>query len=91
MGRTCSWRFFFANNNNDNNNVVHISSGKDFDVLVGGHLSRLGNKTDVQRAVDFFADVVAGAEESVAVVTIPGTIVGTGIADPANPNFGNTW
>ena len=60
-------------------------------MLVGGHLSRLGNKADVQRAVDFFVDVVAGAEAGVAIVTIPGTIAGTGIADPANPNFGNTW
>lgn len=60
-------------------------------MLVGGHLSRLGTKADVQVAVDFFADVVAGGEAGNAAVAFSDVIAGTGVADPTNPNFGNTW
>ncbi|CAM9795943.1 unnamed protein product, partial [Laminaria digitata] len=63
----------------------------DFDVLVGGHVSRLGTKEDVQLKVDFFADVLAGAELGVATVTLSDVVIGTGIFDPSNPNTGNTW
>ncbi|CAM9904204.1 unnamed protein product [Ectocarpus sp. 12 AP-2014] len=66
-------------------------NGELFDILVGGHLTRLGTKADVQRAVDFFVDVVAGAEAGNAAVTFPDVIAGTGVTDPTNPNFGNTW
>lgn len=41
--------------------------------------------------MDFFVDVVAGGEAGNAAVTFPGIIAGTGVADPTNPNFGNTW
>lgn len=70
---------------------VPVFPGKDFDILVGGHLTRLGTKADVQRAVDFFVDVVAGGEAGNAAVTFPDVIAGTGVTDPTNPNFGNTW
>eukprot|EP00903_Cladosiphon_okamuranus_P020686 g18993.t2 len=92
----CRWRapFYLVNIAQDIGDFFEALdeiNGKDFDVLVGGHLSRLGNKADVQRAVDFFVDLVAGSEAGVAVVTIPDIVAGTGVADPANPNFGNTW
>ena len=63
----------------------------DFDVLVGGHLTRLGTKEDVQVKVDFFAHVLAGAESGLATVSFADVVAGTGIGDPSNPNVGNTW
>ncbi|CAN0348114.1 unnamed protein product, partial [Laminaria digitata] len=63
----------------------------DFDVLVGGHLSRLGTKEDVQMKVDFFADVLAGAELGEATVPFSDVVMVTGIFDPSNPNARNTW
>lgn len=41
--------------------------------------------------MDFYADVLAGAEPSLATVSSTDVALGTGIGDPANPNFGNTW
>lgn len=58
---------------------------------MGGHLGRLGTKEDVQVKVDFFADVLAGAESGLAIVSFADVFMGTGVADPSNPNVGNTW
>lgn len=63
----------------------------DFDVLVGGHLTRLGTKEDVQIKVDFFADIVEGAKLGLASVSVADVVAGTGINDPTNPNSGNSW
>ncbi|CAM9438414.1 unnamed protein product, partial [Laminaria digitata] len=63
----------------------------DFDVLVGGHLTRLGTKEDVQIKVDFFADILEGAQLGLATISVPDVASGTGVFDPANPNAGNTW
>lgn len=63
----------------------------DFDVLVSGHLSRLGTKEDVQIKVEFFADILAGAELGLATVSASDVVVGTGVFDPANANAGNSW
>ncbi|CAM9117234.1 unnamed protein product, partial [Ectocarpus sp. 8 AP-2014] len=63
----------------------------DFDVLVAGHLSRLGTKADVQLNNDFFADVLEGARSGLATVSPDDIGAGTGIFDPTNPNAGNTW
>lgn len=65
--------------------------GYDFDVLVGGHLTRLGTKEDAQIKVDYFADILAGAELGISTVMVSDIVMGTGIGDPTNPNFGNTW
>ncbi|CAN0341988.1 unnamed protein product, partial [Laminaria digitata] len=63
----------------------------DFDVLVGGHVSRLGTKEDVQIKVDFFADIQAGAEFALSTVSASDVAAGTGVFDPTNANAGNTW
>lgn len=63
----------------------------DFDVLVGGHLTRLGTKEDIQIKVDFFADILEGAQLGLATISVPDVATGTGVFDPANPNAGNTW
>ncbi|CAN0454862.1 unnamed protein product, partial [Laminaria digitata] len=63
----------------------------DFDVLVGGHVSRLGTKEDVQIKVDFFADIQAGAEFAISTVSASDVAAGTGVFDPTNANAGNTW
>ena len=63
----------------------------EFDTLVSGHLTRLGTKADVQVKLDFFADILAGAELGLDTVTFDAVTAGIGISDPENPNFGNTW
>ncbi len=63
--------------------------GYDFDVLVGGHITRLGTKQDVQILLDYADDILKGAELGIASVSAPDVFAGTGIADPANPNVGN--
>lgn len=65
-------------------------SGYDFDVLVGGHVTRLGTKQDLQTLIDYAADILKGAELGVASVSAPDVIMGVGIGDPANPNVGNS-
>eukprot|EP00903_Cladosiphon_okamuranus_P012976 g12110.t1 len=63
----------------------------DFDVLVAGHLSRLGTKADVQLNKDFFEDVLQGVRSGLATVSTDDIAAGTGVFDPTNPNTGNTW
>lgn len=63
----------------------------DFDVLVAGHLTRLGTKDDIQIKVDFFADILAGAQLGLASVSAADVAAGTGVNDPTNPNAGNSW
>ena len=38
----------------------HNHAAYDFDVLVAGHLSRMGTKADAQRNKDFYDDVLEG-------------------------------
>ncbi|CAM9242475.1 unnamed protein product [Scytosiphon promiscuus] len=66
-------------------------NGYDFDVLVAGHFTRLGNKEDVQAEVDYMADILAGAELGVSTVLPSDIAIGTNIGDPTDPNFGNSW
>lgn len=40
---------------------VCLCAAYDFDVIVGGHLTRMGTKEDVQRQRDFFGDVLEGS------------------------------
>eukprot|EP00903_Cladosiphon_okamuranus_P019583 g18011.t1 len=63
--------------------------GYDFDVFVGGHITRLGTKQDVQLQRDYAADILKGAELGIASVSATNVFAGTGIADPASPNAGN--
>eukprot|EP00752_Nemacystus_decipiens_P002140 g2039.t1 len=63
----------------------------DFDVLVAGHLTRMGTKADVQLNKDFYDDVLEGARSGLAAVSSDDIAAGTGIFDPNNPNAGNTW
>ncbi|CAB1110556.1 unnamed protein product [Ectocarpus sp. CCAP 1310/34] len=63
----------------------------DMDVLVGGHLSRMGTKADVQLNKDFYDDVLEGARTGVTTVSVADVISGTGVFDPSNPNAGNLW
>lgn len=41
-------------------NTTHNHTEYDFDVLVAGHLSRMGTKADVQLNKDFYNDVLEG-------------------------------
>lgn len=63
----------------------------DFDVLVGGHLTRLGTKEDVQDKVDYFADILAGSELGHATVSIDTVAMGMGITGPDHELADHTW
>ena len=63
----------------------------DFDVFVGGHLTRLGTKQDVQDKVDFFADILAGSEFGHATVAIDAVAAGMGITGPDHELATHTW
>ncbi|CAM9874646.1 unnamed protein product, partial [Choristocarpus tenellus] len=63
----------------------------DFDIIVGGHISRLGTKEDVKTMIDFFADVTQGAIEGLAVTSAADIAARTGVFDPTNANAGNIW
>jgi glyoxylase-like metal-dependent hydrolase (beta-lactamase superfamily II) len=75
---------------------VHEMLLNDFDlgddgIFVGGHLSKLGTKADIQLSYDFTKAVMDAASFALGTVDI-GPIVGaTGAFDPSNTNFGNTW
>lgn len=58
---------------------------------MGGHLSRVGTKEDVQTTIDYMDHILEGCEYGVATVGIGDIIMGTGTGDPANPNAGNNW
>ncbi|CAM9438660.1 unnamed protein product [Ectocarpus sp. 6 AP-2014] len=75
----------------DKNLPENAAEGYDMDVLVGGHLSRMGTKADVQLNKDFYDDVLEGARTGVTTVSVADVISGTGVFDPSNPNAGNLW
>lgn len=63
----------------------------DFDVLVTGHLTRLGTKEDVQVEIDFYAHVLEGALAAAETTPLADVIAGTGVFEPGNANEGNIW
>ncbi|CAN0337893.1 unnamed protein product, partial [Discosporangium mesarthrocarpum] len=60
-----------------------------FDVLVAGHITRLGTKQDVKDTLEFYGDVIDGTLMGLS--TVPDVSTGTGVGTPGNPNFGNVW
>ena len=70
--------------------IPSVPPDVDFDVLVGGHFSRLGTKEDAQAVVDFFDDILAGTQLGLATVSLSDISIGTRVADPDSPTAGNT-
>lgn len=68
-----------------------VHAAYDFDVLVPGHLTRIGTKADVQVYIDFFQHVLEGAKYGIAEVPSSMSVAGTGIFTPGNVNAGNLW
>ncbi|CAM9270290.1 unnamed protein product, partial [Ectocarpus sp. 6 AP-2014] len=71
--------------------AMDVILGYDFDVLMAGHLTRMGTKADVQLNRDLFADILEGATAGFAAVSQADVGAGTAVSDPTNPNAGNVW
>jgi len=63
----------------------------DFDIIIGGHVSRWGNRTDVEIQRSFVRDLYANSAYALAHVDYQGTAQEFGIFDPTSENFGNYW
>lgn len=63
----------------------------DFDLLSGGHLARLGTKADVQVQIDLFKAINDGAAQALKTVDINPIVSATGVFNPADSTFSNTW
>jgi len=63
----------------------------DFTVYVGGHLTRLGNRQDVEIQRDYVNDVLTHARFAFATVDFAAVIASLEIFNPTSPNFLNYW
>jgi glyoxylase-like metal-dependent hydrolase (beta-lactamase superfamily II) len=62
----------------------------DFDVYVGGHVTRFGNRQDVLTQIEYVGDIRANAKY--ALDNINWSLAGTaGTFDPTSPNYLNYW
>jgi len=62
----------------------------DFNVYVGGHVTRLGDRRDVEIQKEYVGDLIANAEYALAHINW-GLAVGVGTFDPTSPNYLNYW
>ncbi len=62
-----------------------------FDTFVGGHLTRLGTREDVEIAKEYIADVRAASFEALATTDFFAVIGDIGFLDPNDPSFLNQW
>ncbi len=62
-----------------------------FETFVGGHLTRLGTRADVEIARQYVADVRTAAAEALATVDFFGVVSEIGFLDPNDPSFLNQW
>lgn len=63
----------------------------DFDTFVGGHLTRLGTREDVEIAREYNLDVRAASLDAMASVDFFGVVGEIGFLDPSDPSFLNQW
>lgn len=62
-----------------------------FETFVGGHLTRLGNRDDVEIAKEYVLDVRAASAVALASVDFFGVIGDIGFLDPNDASFLNQW
>lgn len=62
-----------------------------FETFVGGHLTRLGTRDDVEIAKQYVSDVRAASFEALATTDFFAVIGDIGFLDPADPSFLNQW
>jgi len=61
-----------------------------FDIYVGGHVTRLGNRTDVEIQKEYVGDLMANGKYALDRINW-GLSAQAGTFDPASPNFLNYW
>lgn len=62
-----------------------------FETFVGGHLTRLGTRSDVETAKEYIGDVRAACFEALASVDFFAVFGDIGFLDPNDPSFLNQW
>jgi glyoxylase-like metal-dependent hydrolase (beta-lactamase superfamily II) len=62
-----------------------------FETFVGGHLTRLGDRQDVEIAREYIQDVRAASFEALATVSFFDVLNDIGFLDPGDPSFLNQW
>lgn len=62
-----------------------------FETFVGGHLTRLGTRDDVEIAREYIGDVRAACGEALATVDFFSVLTDIGFLDPSDPSFLNQW
>lgn len=62
-----------------------------FETFVGGHLTRLGSREDVEIAKEYVVDVRAACFEALAMIDFFQVIVDIGFLDMNDPSFLNQW
>jgi len=63
----------------------------DFDVYVGGHLTRLGNRQDVKIQREYVHDLVANGQYALAHSSFATFAASLGTFNPTSPNYLNYW
>jgi len=66
----------------------------DWDVIVAGHVSRVGTRQDLDNAIAYNNDLIASANVGIASVTAAEgqrLAAESGVFDPTNRNYGNSW
>lgn len=63
----------------------------DWEILVGGHLSRTGTKADVELQIRLYKDINDGAARALGSVDLNPIAFATGAFSPGNANAGNLW
>jgi len=62
-----------------------------FKTFIGGHLTRLGDRADVEESYKYLLDVKATAERILPTATFAQIGGSLGVFDPKNNNYGNFW
>lgn len=59
--------------------------------LIGGHLTQLGNRMDIEINKNMTESVIANAKNALVETDFGAEAFTTGAFTPGNPNFGNSW
>ena len=65
--------------------------GEDGGHFVGGHLTKIGTKADIEMSLALFDAIIAGAQKGLQTADPNAIAAEYGIFDPSSPNVGNQW
>jgi glyoxylase-like metal-dependent hydrolase (beta-lactamase superfamily II) len=68
----------------------HFDLGDD-GIFVGGHLTKLGSKADIELSYEFTQDVMDGALQGLNTVDSGAVGAASGVFDQSSTNYGNQW